>query len=82
MENKKSDAHHFKFEADSSFETLLRRYQMSETVFEVPVNPTGGNHSTDDKTSKSADNNQPSPDKEDKAETPTNTGFPVRRPLS
>ena len=49
---------------------------MSETVFEVPVNPTGGNHSTDDKTSKSAD------DKEDKAETPTNTGFPVRRPLS
>ena len=43
---------------------------MSETVFEVPVNPTGGNHSTDDKTSKSADNNQPSPDKEDKAETP------------
>ncbi len=58
---------------------------MSETVFEVPVNPTGGNHSTDDKTSKSADNNQPSPDKEDKEdkeETPTNTGFPVRRPLS
>ena len=48
---------------------------MSETVFEVPVNPTGGNHSTDDKTSKTAD-------KEDKAETPTNTGFPVRRPLS
>ena len=48
---------------------------MSETVFEVPVNPTGGNHSTED-------NNQPSPDKEDKAETPTNTGFPVRRPLS
>ena len=38
---------------------------MSETVFEVPVNPTGGNHSTDDKTSKTADNNQPSPDKED-----------------
>ncbi|MDA3775886.1 levansucrase [Streptococcus thermophilus] len=55
---------------------------MSETVFEVPVNPTGGNHSTDDKTSKTADNNQPSPDKEDKAETPTNTGFPVRRPIS
>ena len=28
---------------------------MSETVFEVPVNPTGGNHSTDDKTSKSTE---------------------------
>ena len=48
---------------------------MSETVFEVPVNPTGGNHSTDDKTSKTADNNQPSPDKEDKAETPDEYRF-------
>lgn len=55
---------------------------MFETFFEVTVNPTDGNYSTDDKTSKSADNNQPSPDKEDKAETPTNIGFPVRRPLS
>ncbi|CAD0148390.1 Levansucrase [Streptococcus thermophilus] len=55
---------------------------MSETFFEVPVNPTDGNHSTDDKTSKSADNNQPSPYKEDRAETPTNTGLPIRRSLS
>lgn len=31
---------------------------------ETPVNPTDGNHSSDDKTSKPSDNNQPSADKE------------------
>ena len=38
---------------------------------ETPVNPTDGNHSSDDKTSKPADNNQPSADKVTKSDEPS-----------
>ncbi|MDU3070780.1 MAG: glycoside hydrolase family 68 protein, partial [Streptococcus sp.] len=53
---------------------------------ETPVSPTEGNHSVDDKTnkpgtSKPADNNQPSTNKEDKPATPTNPDSPVRNPF-
>ena len=53
---------------------------------ETPVSPTEGNHSVDDKTnkpgtSKPADNNQPSADKEDKPTNPTNPDSPARTPF-
>lgn len=53
---------------------------------ETPVSPTEGNHSVDDKTnkpgtSKPADNNQPSADKEDKPTSPTNPDSPARTPF-
>lgn len=48
---------------------------------ETPVNPTDGNHSSDDKTSKPSDNNQPSADKEYKAATSTYPDSPIHRPL-
>lgn len=53
---------------------------------ETPVSPTEGNHSVDDKTnkpdtSKPADNNKPSADKEDKPTNPTNSDSPVPTPF-
>lgn len=53
---------------------------------ETPVSPTEGNLSFDDKTnkpdtSKSADNNKPSADKEDKPTNPTNSDSPVPTPF-